>query len=104
LLAALCAEHANSVCRVRTSLASELTEKEAEVVTLAEIADPAVIRVTRGDATPEELSALTVVLLALAHMFESSYESAARRSRAIARWRHPDWNLGRVAHSWRAAA
>ncbi|MFI6474768.1 acyl-CoA carboxylase epsilon subunit [Streptomyces sp. NPDC050516] len=55
----------------------------------------AVVRIERGEAGPEELAAITAVLLARAAALTAT--PAAERARARAGWRTPGH---RAPHSW----
>ncbi|MGK5631464.1 acyl-CoA carboxylase epsilon subunit [Streptomyces sp. URMC 123] len=60
------------------------------------------LRVERGHAAPEELAALTAVLLARAATTARHHSAATSRPhRSTARWRRPERQPGfRAPHSW----
>ncbi|MFI6036284.1 acyl-CoA carboxylase subunit epsilon [Streptomyces sp. NPDC051315] len=63
--------------------------------------DTADIRVEKGHAEPEEVAAITAILLARAAA-RSSEPTAAHRGRARAGWRRLERESGfRAPHSWR---
>lgn len=52
---------------------------------------PHLLRVEKGEAGPEELAAITAVLLArAAGAADAMRHATARRERAVARWRRPE--------------
>ena len=58
-----------------------------------------IVRVERGHADPEELAALTAILLARAAAGEGT--APARPARSTARWRRLERTPGfRAPHSW----
>lgn len=64
-----------------------------------------VIRVERGHAEPEELAALTALLLARAASRATVAATAAEEPRTIAHWRRLERVPGLyVPHSWQAVA
>ncbi|WP_228976941.1 acyl-CoA carboxylase epsilon subunit [Streptomyces sp. DH12] len=63
------------------------------------LADASLLRVEKGDAAPEELAALTAVLLARANARPAA--APARRARSAAGWRRLERQSGfRAPHSW----
>jgi hypothetical protein len=59
------------------------------------------LRVEKGHAEPEELAALTAVLLARAAAGAGRRHAPARPHRSTARWRRLERQSGfRSAHSW----
>ncbi|CAL9549412.1 acyl-CoA carboxylase epsilon subunit [Streptomyces sp. enrichment culture] len=62
------------------------------------LADPSLLRVEKGHAAPEELAALTAVLLARANARPAA---PAHRPRSTVGWRRLERQSGfRAAHSW----
>ncbi|MDT9680475.1 acyl-CoA carboxylase epsilon subunit [Streptomyces sp. TRM76323] len=66
------------------------------------LADASLLRVEKGHAAPEELAALTAVLLARAGARTAAAEAApSHRARTTVGWRRPQWQSGfRAPHSW----
>ncbi|MEU3630066.1 acyl-CoA carboxylase subunit epsilon [Streptomyces fradiae] len=63
------------------------------------MADPSLLRVEKGHAAPEELAALTAVILARANARPAAVP--AQRVRSTAGWRRLERQGGfRAAHSW----
>ncbi|UUS33121.1 MULTISPECIES: acyl-CoA carboxylase epsilon subunit [Streptomyces] len=63
------------------------------------LADASLLRVERGHAAPEELAALTAVLLARANARPAA--APARRVHSAAGWRRLERQSGfRAPHSW----
>jgi hypothetical protein len=61
-----------------------------------------VLRIEKGHAEPEEVAAITAVLLARAAARSSTW-AAAHRGRSKAGWRRPERSHGFSApHSWRS--
>ncbi|CAL9540376.1 acyl-CoA carboxylase subunit epsilon [Streptomyces thermolilacinus] len=63
------------------------------------LADASLLRVEKGHAAPEELAALTAVILARANARPAA--APAHRTRSTAGWRRLERQSGfRAAHSW----
>ena len=66
---------------------------------------PEFLRVVRGEPSPEELAALTAVLLARGAAPGAGTDDLARRHQAVARWRRPDRTPGFDGpRTWHSAA
>ncbi|QDY79447.1 acyl-CoA carboxylase epsilon subunit [Streptomyces qinzhouensis] len=64
-----------------------------------ELTDPSLLRVEKGECAPEELAAVTALLLARAAVPPAG---AGRRSRSRAPWHRLEPTSGfRAPHSWR---
>ncbi|GGR68316.1 acyl-CoA carboxylase subunit epsilon [Streptomyces roseolus] len=62
-------------------------------------------RLEAGSATPEELAALTAVLLSRSLLSGAAPDDVARRAQTVARWRRPERVTGfEGPRSWRGAA
>jgi hypothetical protein len=60
-----------------------------------------VVRVERGNAGPEELAAITAVLLARAAAADGRPATSSAQRRSLARWRRLERQSGfRAPHSW----
>ncbi|MEU9168977.1 acyl-CoA carboxylase subunit epsilon [Streptomyces sp. NPDC048420] len=61
-------------------------------------------RLVEGSATPEELAALTAVLLSRSLAAGIAPDDRARRAQTVARWRRPERTTGfEGPRSWRSA-
>jgi Acyl-CoA carboxylase epsilon subunit len=59
------------------------------------------LRVEKGDAAPEELAAITAVLMARAAATPTADTAGTGRARSLARWRRLERSPGfRAPHSW----
>ncbi|MFD3525713.1 acyl-CoA carboxylase subunit epsilon [Streptomyces sp. NPDC058653] len=66
-----------------------------------ESADNSLLRVERGQAGPEELAAITAVLMARAASRTDAGAAPGRRGRSTAGWRRLERTPGfRAPHSW----
>ncbi|MFF8608916.1 acyl-CoA carboxylase subunit epsilon [Streptomyces sp. NPDC015346] len=66
---------------------------------------PHLLRVEKGDPSPEEMAALTAVLLARTLTAGAEPDDLARRQRAAARWRRPERVTGfEGARTWQRTA
>ncbi|MET4926830.1 acyl-CoA carboxylase subunit epsilon [Streptomyces sp. PSRA5] len=64
-------------------------------------ADSSLLRVERGQAGPEELAAITAVLMARAAARTGADATSAHRGRSTAGWRRLERTPGfRAPHSW----